>query len=107
MGNSSINRIIISPDNFIGFNLEYFAWISPVGSVPFSDLFRILMSPPISIKTSRIPVRNEFRPTFFIIISESFFINAATIKNAALDKSPGMLIFLDKLFHSLLQLSCW
>ena len=69
IGNSSINREIILPEILTGFNLECFTLMSATGSLQTVRQLTSLILPPISNKTSMIPVRSGFTPILFKVIS--------------------------------------
>jgi len=94
IGNSSISLDMISPERLTGFSIDDLTIISATGSLPIFVWLTILMSAPILIKTSMIPVLNGLMPIDLRMILELGAINAPTIKKEADDISDGILISL-------------
>ena len=88
-GSSSIALGITSPLISTPFRSLDFTSISATGSHPESEKFTTSISPPMSRRMSITPERRGFTPTFFKRSSESGFMSAATMKNAADDISEG------------------
>ena len=89
-GISSIALVITSPLIVIPFRPRCLTLISATGSPACSRAFSIVISAPISLRTSMMPVRVGFTPTFLIRRSEPGTIAAATMKNAADEISDGI-----------------
>ena len=90
-GSSSIMNGTVSAVIETAFKLECLTKMSPVISPDSSFEFRISISAPISMTTFRNPVRVGLSPTFLISRSLPSIKSAAVIKNAAEEKSPGIL----------------
>ena len=80
---------IISLATVTLFKAEYLTCISPICSLLASLTFSIVIFAFISFKTCKNPILVGLMPTFSIHISASFEINAAPIRKAADEKSPG------------------
>ena len=92
-GSSSISLGIVAPPISVPSRADDLTKMSATGSPPISRWFASVMSAPISCRTSRIPVRVGLTPMSWRTISEWGIRQAATMKKAAEEMSPGTRAF--------------